>query len=803
MTMPWEERYQTTTAPGGMPWEERYQFVEPERVEVLTAPAPAPTLDLTRSGRDIYADIQKLPGNQRQKVLDQWADLRVAKAREGGGAGQRMEDVGVNVARGQLFGSYLDEFGGWVGGKLHDISGGAIGAPQDAMTALARARDRAISKERPIESGVTQLAGGLAAGIPLFNALAAPKTVAQGVKQGVALGVPLGAAAGHGEGTGDIDDPSRLAKMKTGGAVGGGLGVVLPPAIAGGGKVLGIISDAITPQLARMGATVESTVEALRRRLGIYASAYGPPAQPLNPGAEAAAEQIIANQLSRAGTTPDQLRRVLSEAEGASLFHGGGARGTPGASYAQNALAPVDLDPSLQRLAGSVVRQSPEAGNSAGSFLYGRQTGLTPRSGLLPEATGIPTHPKMSVRGPDDKPMGQFERVKDALKRAMLIRDEDFHGHARSAYRTEEAILNNARTESKALYGDAYKAGETVNLRSVIEPVMQKWKALADDEPGPVGDAISKAIDIFNSRSGPVANIQRFDKAKQYADGKIQKLFESVEGRDRYTGGVLNQFKNDMLAAVDGVTTNDLGTKYAAARSAFSSNMEMRDALRLGRDVFREGSEVATDQFRGLATDGQQKLFRLGLLDSFENHMGRQKRTADVTQVFDSPRIQEILGAVIPRTATATGRVKTVGGDPAAFANRPERFGRYLDTEKSFISTRNETFGGSPTQKRIVDDEAYGTLSTIVDRIRAAPNLRSLALDLTGDALNKVFGYRADTAGALARKLFTANPEERQRVLEQVTARFGRDRMQAFISLIEQQQAALTATGARAVGGVP
>jgi len=409
----------------------------------------------------------------------------------------------------------------------------------------------------------------------------------------------------------------------------------------------------------------------------------------------------------------------------------------------------------------------------------------------------------MSVRGPDEPPMGQFERVKDALKRALLIRDEDFHGHAGSAYRTEQAIISSARAESKTLYGDAYKAGEKIDIRPIIEPVIQKWRATAAGEIKPVRELMNEVIDIFHNLAGPVPDIRRFDRAKQWVDGKIEKLRKSAEGRDRFTAGELRQFKNEMLDVVDAIKTNDLGAKYALARGAFSSNMEMRDALRLGRDVFKEGSEIATDHFRSLATAGEQKLFRLGLLDSFEQHMGRQKRTADVTQVFDNPRIQEILEAVIPRAMTATGKVKTKGGEPVPFANRPERLGRYIDTEKSFVTTRNEVLGNSATAKRIQDDQALNTLSAMVDRVRANPSYINLALDLTARAVNKVFGYRADTAAAMARQLFTADPAQRQRVLDRVAARYGRDRLQMFLDIVEQQQAALATTGATAAGRAP
>ncbi len=116
---------------------------------------------------------------------------------------------------------------------------------------------------------------------------------------------------------------------------------------------------------------------------------------------------------------------------------------------------------------------------------------------------------------------------------------------------------------------------------------------------------IRRGLRQFQSENGLVANLQRFDKAKQYLDNQIDKLFLSG---DRYMGGVLNEMKTDLLAAVDAIPR--VGKRYQEARGAFGSHMEMRDALNLGRKVFKEDSDIAADQFLQL-NEGQQKMFRL------------------------------------------------------------------------------------------------------------------------------------------------------------------------------------------------
>lgn len=555
---------------------------------------------------------------------------------------------------------------------------------------------------------------------------------------------------------------------------------VVPVAVATGGeRILRRGAEAISPTLARWRANGD----AILRKLGVEASADG--GLPPNVGAQAASDQIIANQLRRAGLTVDDIETALTSAAEARRFHSSGA--------AQDALAPVDLDPSLQRLAGSLVRSSPEAANVASDFMYARQSGLSPARGELPPSAGLPTRDMLAKPKAGAPPMGQMERVRDAMKRALLIRDEDFHGHAANANRTDQAILRAAREEAQALYGDAYAAGGNINVRPTVEPVLDRWRNASAEEPGPVSAAIKRGIRLFETERGPVTSVERFDKAKQYLDGEIEKLFESAQGRNRYLGGVLTKFKNELLDAVDNIGTSDLGTKYKAARGAYGSHMESREALQMGRDAFKADSDIGVDAFRSLADNpGQQKLFRLGLLSGFEKQAGASKRTADITQIFENPRIQELLSEVIPRSGRGT----------AEFADRPERFGRYLGNEKTMIQTRNEVAGNSKTAQRLADDEAYEQLQAVFEQFHS-PSILGYAKKITQWSLNKAFGYRADTAAAMADDLFTADPARRAQLLARVRERMGQERFVYFSHLMQQQRQQLAPAKAAAVTAPP
>lgn len=790
MADPWA-RFEPVSQPqqGADPWA-RFEPVD-------AAPAPSNAASTVKPPKNFGIDwnqpvdavrqrVAALPAEDREDALRQWADATVAREDKDGGIGRAIDDTVRTVSRGSFVGPYLDELTALSQSGLHAISGGALGSPYDEAVAYQRARDRAVDQKAPVLSTVGQLVGGVAGGGAGFRAATQGGSrlagaivggpfagwtpgpgMASKVVQGGTMAPIWGANYRFGSAEGDASTRAEQAldPLAVGRDV--ALGMAAPPVIAGVGKGLTEAGRALSPTFARIGGNIQDRVN----RFAIRASAGD---APTNLGAEAAAEQTIANQLARANISVNDLRQRLAATDEATRFHSSGR--------AQNVTAPVDLDSSLQRLASTVYRQQPEAANMAQGFIAARQSGLPPRGGLPPSA-GLPVRDAMSQTQQKGRPIGQFERIRDGLRRALLLEDNAHHGHQRTAYRTRQDLVEQAREEARAMYGAAYQAGQNVNVRPTIEPVLARWATRAADEPQPVAQRIARAMRLFQSEGGPVSNIERFDKAKQFLDGQIEDLMKGAVGRNRYLAGVLTELKNDLLGAVDGIQANGLGNAYRAAREQFSSRAALREALKTGQDVFREGSEVAVDQYRQLATEGERKLFRLGLMDSFEQHMGRQKRTADVSQVFESPRIQGILSEIIPRSR-------------GVFADRPERFGRFLANEKQMISTRDEVLGNSKTAQRLADDNAAKGLATLVDTMRANPSMTGLAMQGMERILDSLFGFRADVAASIARRLFTADPVAREQLLQALERRMGATRMEQFAHLMAVYHRQLGQAGA-------
>lgn len=720
---------------------------------------PKVVLDFTRPADEIRKQIARLPEERQKAAQDAWAERRVEKT------------PGISVpipARGiPIIGALTDEMVGAAQAGLHTISGGRIGLPYDEAVAEERARARAARKKAPVETAIGEMAAGVVTGGPIISKLSRATTLPGRMAEGAVIGGSLATVEGA-LSEGSVEDRAKRAGEMFGPATMIGAGI--PLALRGLGAGVEKGADLMSPQLAR----AEAYLQGLRERLAIKASADGGAGALGRTGAGAAAEQVIANQLARANVTVPQIRQRFDAADEAARLNSN--------SRAQNLLAPVDIDPSLQRLAGSVARQQPEADNIGKAFQYSRQTGQP--SGLpLPAETMVPTRQAMAKVGPNDPPAGQHERVSDALKRALSIEDSALHGHGKTGYATEKLIVQRAREGAEDLYGKAYTAADGVDIRPHVEPVLKKWLETSMEEPAAVGHAMRAFIKQFTTQAGPVGDLRRFQKAKEFGDGLIEKWMTSPDSRNKYVGGRLAEMQRDLLGTIDNIPTNGIGPAYKTARDTFAGEMQLRDAYKLGRDTLRDDSEVVVDQFRQLATEGERKAARLGLWEGHRQMAARKGRSDDVTKIFTTPRVQEIMSELIPRSK----------GADATFANRPERFGQYLANEGKMIQTRNQTMGNSKTAERLADDEALNSMQSMIEAAKkstASPSASGMVMNLMESALSKLFGFRADTAAAIARRLYTANPREREILLARIEARMGPGRAAHFARVMNEMSGA-------------
>lgn len=731
----------------------------------------------------------------------------------------------------------LVEYGKRLGGAALQ---GLMFEGADEAGLVDREADKRFSEENPVMSTVARIAGG----VPLFAAgpgaaaarwAVGGKGLLSNIGRSATLGSTLGTASGIGAGEGDLAE--RLPSAHTGGLLGLGLGAAAPPVAAVAGRVAGAVAPAVSRAREVFSRPAEpplpfSAFDAQPTPASLGAAAVGgtPRTRFVNdmtPGeianAQTRALGAIRDALVREGRTPAELETLLDEfATWASRFHTN--------SYGQDVVTVADLSPGLQRLLGTLARQSPEAARDISAFLQARQTGMTPAgadAGRLGQR-GIPSQDRLSrpmtgeqaaeefgpafQRAPTGnlrtgqknlQPTGHFARVMDAVKRALHLRDEDFHGHAANPGRTMDDINTAMRTDARRNYGALYRLGQRVNLQRTIAPVIERWETAAAAAQPPLSNFLASATKLFRTKATGeiVRDIENFDRyGKQYLDDIIRKAFRDG---DSAAGIELTRFRDELFDALRNsadTSTRRIALLYDRARSAYNTDSARQELIERFRGIWKGDPRRLVEEYAALS-DSDQKLARLGVLWGAEEQTAGQQLNRNITGLFNTPKAQQILAAIVPRTQTATGRVRMRGGAPAEFSDTPQRLGAYLDVEKLFPETRNVATGGSMTARNIQDDlmqvalDASQNIQTLMGVLRGNQSLYQLVERATTLAWDRAFGVGADAAREATRMLLTANPAERTAMLRQVAAMMPPDRMAHFNRLMQRIQAGVAGVG--------
>jgi uncharacterized protein (DUF885 family) len=118
------------------------------------------------------------------------------------------------------------------------------------------------------------------------------------------------------------------------------------------------------------------------------------------------------------------------------------------------------------------------------------------------------------------------------------------------------------------------------------------------------------------------------------------------------------------------------------------------------------------------------------------------------------------------------------------------------------VQTRNEVVGNSKTAQRLADDDAYRALSTITE-VFHSNGVMAAGRKAATMAVQRMLGTRQDTAVAMARMLFDADPVRRAQNVEAVVRRMGANRAQQLARYLDEHQAMLAAGAARGVTSGP
>jgi hypothetical protein len=455
---------------------------------------------------------------------------------------------------------------------------------------------------------------------------------------------------------------------------------------------------------------------------------------------EQAADRIIAKKMRSGGQTAQSIQDDFNAGDYASRLHSNSQANLP------EVLA--DTSNGMQRLAGSVYRAGGEGAEIIKDTLTRRQRG--------PENPYAP-----AVKG---QPRGQSEDIIDAFDRALTV---DSKG---TALANDRSIVRQQKLDGDRLYKQARDNSEAFDLT----PAVQYLRTAAQDYPPAFAARLNRAAKLFErgTNNQMVDDVLRFDNSKKALDDMIET---AQRGGQNQLARELTIFKNQALDAVHATDAAGNPTRnlvYKEARDTWGTAAERREAIDMGRNALKADSELTAENYQALSKY-QQMLFRIGMKQGVRQALATKRPGNDVTQLFQQRRVQELMAQVIPRSPKKG----------AAFADRPQRFGEYMNRQQRMVETNRKAIGGSETAERLSDDGQFAAdaVGQTANMLRGGTNA---ILEVMAAGASKVFGMRQDVAAAVAKRLVESDPSTRAAMLQQIEQRYGRDALDQFMSQI-------------------
>lgn len=449
------------------------------------------------------------------------------------------------------------------------------------------------------------------------------------------------------------------------------------------------------------------------------------------------AADILNKALERAGKTPDDILSELEKGQDATKFIGD-----------SKAVLPENLADLGGEATQSLLEQTIIAPGRARTIVKDRINDRQ-RGKVDPYSTE-----KLPSKVAHQQALfGQRERLLDDFARSLEIKD------AGTALKTSKQIQMDLKKQAGPLYKKAYSQADDFDIR----PALSKSLMEAEDMSGGLQKSIIRAVKLFQStidEKAPVnVRLKRFDYAKKALDDLISSKVRKGENEAVRSLTIL---RNDMLDAVHGGDRlkPTVNTYYSSARDMWAGGKQLQDAIDLGRNALKDGSEVSIEVIKGLS-QGEKKMFRLGFYEAVKNTLGRKKATDDSTQIFRRSDFAEIHKAIAPHRKKKDAAVKP-----------SDQFGELLNREHRMVETKN-MLGNSRTAFRLEGQKDFDRLAAFSHRMRTN-GLASAVIDTVSLELQQWFGMREAVSARLADLLTSTNPDHIRKAMGVIKRNYGK-----------------------------
>lgn len=409
--------------------------------------------------------------------------------------------------------------------------------------------------------------------------------------------------------------------------------------------------------------------------------------------------------------------------------------------------------------------------------------------------------------------------AREALAETVARQQSGAPGRAQQALRTAlptpdyfasmDQVVGTLRNNANSLYGEAYAAAPEIRdpriLKALDGPDIQsayidaiknskremEAAALRGEDPAPF--AMKELFTLRFDADGAVAgldptgkkipDLRSLDQIKQALDRRISGLYASGQGGD---ATALRKIRDAFVNRLDQVGP----AEYKTARAQYKDDIEIRDALELGRKAMASNmrwQELAKTMRE--ASPGEQAALTTGFM---QNLMQRFEDTTQrrnfAREIVDNDNLRNKLRSLVPAAEfdVLEAALKREG-------ELYEQTGRVL--------TGSQTFGRAAEAQAIEDAVARGDISPAVDlMLNPTPgNFFKKTLQTLSNMRNA--NVSRATYTQLAKMLNTATPQEAEAILQQLEraapARAKRER--AF----EQRATQAGGAGARIIAPSP
>ena len=407
---------------------------------------------------------------------------------------------------------------------------------------------------------------------------------------------------------------------------------------------------------------------------------------------------------------------------------------------------------------------------------------VTPSTQTLGEAVvTLPGPGRKILAGPLGERLEQGRDLVGQRASQTLARGQDFTA-------TENSLMGRLRANANNMYDKAYAHGsvDDTRLLTVLEDdtfksAFREAQRIAGKEARAAelrGEDPSrfKLNDIYDLDDkgnmvsvGKIPDVRTLDYIKRGIDALIDKGYKG-EGMGKAEANALKDLRKAFVGVID-----ENVPEYAAARAKYAGDMEVLDALRLGKDEYLT-PKMLPEQARKLVSgmsDAEKDALRIGAAQSI------------MSKIMDAPQQVNAAQRVIGAPATRK-RLEALFDNPAEY----QVFEAALKREAELFRNAQEVIRNSRTANK---QEAIADLKRSTNVLDIAGEAVNVATGTPGSVVGRVLKYLQarstldeKTAGELANMLKSSTPAEIDSVmtrLEKSAGQFAREQERAATRL--------------------